>query len=242
MGLNFFDLDQKGSISPSECPELSARLFAMLDVNHHGLISHSDLQQAIDGMMEEMDHKLDHIKALDRDIDELRRRQAAGHTTDLIAVQVAQNEATLEELRKEVDERKRVLQSIFHYFHTAFALHVFGVTGRDLQYRPVDIRSLVKELERVEKEANEDPLQVDEKATVFRREEHGQPHALYKARLLSCPTRSSLLSSVLRCSSSTGSIRAAGHAWRWSPLGAAARSGRGADSGVRCAASGRALA
>ena len=174
VGLNFFDHDQKSAISPSECPELSARLFALLDVNRDGLISHTDLQQAVEQMMEEQEQRMERIMALEREVDELRQKHAGGHAQELLAVQMLQNEATMEELRKEMEERKRVLQSIFHYFHTAFALHVFGVTGRDLQARPVDGRILLQELQRVEREANENPLQVDESAAVFRREEHGQ--------------------------------------------------------------------
>jgi hypothetical protein len=209
VGLNYFDKDQKGSISPSECPELSARLFATLDVNHDGLISHQDLQQAIEHMTDELEHKLNKIKALQREIEELKGKQAAGHTAEVVMVQIAQNEAMIDELKKDVEERKRVLQSIFHYFHTAFAMHVFGVTARQVQYRPIEVRALIKELEKVEREANEDPLQVDEEVAGLRREEHGQHHTHtlttpYHLPLLSHPSPHQSLLAFLTVSSSLG--------------------------------------
>ena len=50
------------------------------------------------------------------------------------------------------------------YFHTAFAIHVFGVTGDSGRERRIRLPQLLSELERVEAEAHRDPLQVDEAA------------------------------------------------------------------------------
>ena len=196
VGLNYFDREQRGAISPADCPELSARLFALLDVNRDGLISHDDLQQAIERLTAELEARMDRIKQLEREVDELQQGRVAGHrAAETVAVQIAQDEATLEELRREAEERKQLLRQIFAYFHTTFALHVFGVAPRrvaeeeerlvaGLRPRRVDVQRLLAELERLEREANRDPLQVeeDDAAKTARREQGHRPAAQLTAQ------------------------------------------------------------
>ena len=52
VGLNYFDRQQRGAVGPNDCPELSASLFLLLDVNKDGQISHEDLQQALEKITE----------------------------------------------------------------------------------------------------------------------------------------------------------------------------------------------
>ena len=123
VGLTYFDRDSKGAINASECPELSARLFDLLDANKDGSISHDDLLHSVKSIIHALDDTMERIRQLQREIDELREKRAAGQAADSISVHIAQNEATIEEKRREVRERERDLRAIFSHttgtHHTA---------------------------------------------------------------------------------------------------------------------------
>ena len=211
VGLSYFDREGKGAITAAECPELSARLFDLLDANKDGAISHDDLNKSVTQLIAALDKAVERIRQLHREVDDLREKRSVGQAADNLSVQIAQNEATIEELKRDVQEKQKDLRAIFSqehahnthteqlterahtsrqpasqaashaasligclpccacvaladYFHTAFALHVFGLVGERGRERRVRLRELLGELERVEAAANTDPLQVDEAA------------------------------------------------------------------------------
>ena len=113
VGLNYFDRDEKGAITASECPELSARLFDLLDTNKDGRISHDDLMRSVNNLLRAIDSSVERVRQLQREIDELSDKRRAGHAADALSVHIARNEAVIQEEKQVVEEKKRDLRAIF---------------------------------------------------------------------------------------------------------------------------------
>ena len=113
VGLNYFDRDEKGAITPSECPELSARLFDVLDTDKDGRISRDDLMKAVSNNITALASTMERIRQLQREIDELREKMTASPAAESLSVLIAQNEALIEEKKEEATERERTLRAIF---------------------------------------------------------------------------------------------------------------------------------
>ena len=132
VGLNYFDRDEKGAITASECPELSARLFDMLDANKDGRISHDDLRRSVGQLLDQLDSSIERSRQLQREIDEMREKRLAGHATESLSVQIAQNEATIDELKQEAKEKQRDLKAIFgntlNHTHIYTHMHPYSPT------------------------------------------------------------------------------------------------------------------
>ena len=292
VGLSYFDRDEKGAITAAECLELSARLFDLLDVDRDGSISHSDLSRSVASSIEQLDNTLERIRQLKREIEALRERRLAGHAAESVDVQIAQNEALIEEKTREAKEKERDLQAIFSqkhstdstaacrltgythcvrshsslltlrglsllvvcaaclfvpdYFHTAFAVHVFGLTVDALQERRVTLTQLLRELERLQRDANTDPLHVDEAVLQLKRQESGQQWRQQPSQLQlpTQPTQTELGQTAAGRQQQLHTAAAAGevkhscddpsvlHSCRWTEQEeAAAKEQRGAGSG-----------
>lgn len=168
VGLNFLDEQQTGSVGPNKCPELLASLFVVLDPDNDGYISHHELQGVVEKLTKELDAKLDRIRQLQREIDEvLARPPSHAHgTVEYIELQVAYHKGTIDQLKGEVEEHRSILQAIFNYFHAAFVKHVFGHTLDEIPNDTISIveldrQLLLRRLEEVEKEATTDVLSIE---------------------------------------------------------------------------------
>ena len=127
VGLSYFDREGKGAITAAECPELSARLFNLLDYNKDGAITHDDLMKSVNAIINELDKAVERISKLLRETGAVRETSSIGPAAESISVQLAENEAMIDERKQEVQEKQKDLKAIFSTQCSSHTPHTYYV-------------------------------------------------------------------------------------------------------------------
>ena len=154
LGLVFIDSDGKGFIEPQQAAELTAKLWATIDMAKRNQISADDLQRAIQSLsdqLEQLHHECRQIEAENAAI-----RRAISQVGEL---QLQQNERRLNDLNRRREEIRRALTGIYSFFHRAFGRLVFAVTEDEVpNHSRVDLADLIRAIDKVIFHNRIDPL------------------------------------------------------------------------------------
>jgi len=154
LGLTFLDMNHSGGLEPEEVPELSANLFAFLDVNNNKRITHMDLQTALSRLTSSIKANISTLNELNSANFALRKEM--GVETNL--VKMSENELSMKKLVVQIEQETATLRAIYQYFHTAFARHVFNKLDADVSASQLDVNLLFDDIECVSSSRTSDPL------------------------------------------------------------------------------------
>jgi len=145
IALDYLDQDNDNNIRQQDCPQLSLRLFAILDPSHQGKVSPYTLNEAIVNLSVKLGEAFTRIQQL------------------RVGISANPNDAAitlLKDLEDHYHADRQMLREINAYFHQCFVGHVFNTLNEDVKKETVDLGLLQKFLNEVESQmiVSMDPL------------------------------------------------------------------------------------